>query len=280
MEAMLEKTKSAKHRARLKPPEVIGYLLLLLGSIAIVFSFVFTSFVLAFAGLGLTFWSVLMVFLRTTRYVRADLFETTPISSLRNIDRVISYFQCKGKGVYLPQRFLGEFKGGKVFIPLNEEIAIPQVEEVAGEKVLLENPSGICLTPSGLDLVNLFERKLRTDFSGVNVDYLVRNLPKLFIEDLEMAKDFEMNVVRDIIHVRITGSIYNNMCWQVRKLPNACRSFGCPLCSSIACALAKATGKPIVIEKSDLSKDSTIIQVYYRIIEDEATGFSASQEPA
>lgn len=262
---MSKKARAIKHR--LKPPEVIAYLLLSMGSIAIVLSFIFTSFILAFTGLGLTFWSVLLVFLKTTRYVKADIFETTPISSLRSIDQVIAHFNCEGKGIYLPQRYLKEFKGGKVFIPLKKEIFIPSVEEVAKEKVFLENPHGICLTPSGLSLLNLFERKLGTDFSSVDVDYLVSNLPKLFIEDLEIAEDFEINPVRDMIHVRITGSIYNNMCREVRKLSNVCKSFGCPLCSSIACALAKATGKPIVIEKNDLSKDGKVIQAYYRIIE-------------
>ncbi len=254
-------------KPRRKPPEIIGYILLFLGVTAIISAFIFTSFILAFVGLGLTFWSVLVVFLKTTRYVKADIFETTPVSSLRTIDQVIAHFNCKGKGIYLPQRYLKEFKGGKVFIPLKKKIAVPPVEEVAKEKVLLKNPDGICLTPSGLSLVNLYEDKLGTDFTRVDLYYLVSNLPKLFIEDLEIAEDFEMNPVRDIVHVRITGSIYNNMCREIEKLTNVCRSFGCPLCSSIGCALAKATGKPVVIEKSSLSKDGKVVQAYYRIIE-------------
>lgn len=272
--AMLKKTRSTKRR--LKLPEVIVYLLLSMGSIAIVLSYIFTSFILAFAGLGLTFWSVILVFLKTTRYVKADLFEATPVSSLKSIDQVIAHFNCEGKGIYLPQRYLGDFKGGKVFIPFEKELVLPSVEEVAKGEVYLENPHGLCLTPSGLGLVNLFEKKLETDFSRVDVNYLVGNLPKLFIEDLEIAEDFEMNPVGNMIHVRITGSVYNNMCVGVGELSSSCKSFGCPLCSSLACALAKATGKPIVIEKSGLSEDGRVIQVYYRIIENGVNGFSAS----
>ena len=132
MDAMPREIRATKRRR--KPPEVIGYLLLSLGSIFIVLSFIFASFILAFAGLGLTFWSVLSVFLRTTRYVKADLFETTPISSLRSIDQVIAHFNCKGKGIYLPQKYLREIKDGKVFIPLKNEIVIPSVEEIARAK--------------------------------------------------------------------------------------------------------------------------------------------------
>lgn len=272
---MLKKTQTAKRR--LKLPEVVVYLLLSMGSIAIVLSFIFTSFILAFAGLGLTFWSVLLVFLKTTKYVKAELFEATPISSLRSIDQVIAHFNCQGKGIYLPQSSLKELKGGKVFIPMREsEFVVPPAEEVAEEEILLVNPHGICLTPSGLSLVNLFEKELETDFSRVDVDYLLRNLPKLFIEDLEIAEDFEMNLVRDMVHVRITGSVFNNMCREVREFSHACKSFACPLCSSIACALAKATGKPIAIEKSDLSEDGRVIQVYYLIISKDGNTVSSS----
>lgn len=274
LETMLREVSAEKPRR--KPQEVIGYTLLFLGIVAIVLSFIWTSFLLAFIGLGLTFWSVLLAFLKTTKYVKADVFEMTPISSLKSVDQIIQHFNCKGRGVYLPKRYLKESKGGIVFVPLKDEMVIPPVEEVAEEKVLLENPRGICLTPSGLSLVNLFERKLRTDFSKVDVDYLVAKLPKLFIEDLEIAEDFEMNYVKDMVHVRITGSIYENMCREVRNLLNVCRCIGCPLCSSIACSLAKSTGKPIVIEKSSLSKKGKVIQAYYRIIENEAVVSSAS----
>ncbi len=274
LDTMLKEVKAEKPRR--KPPEVIGYTLLIVGIVAIVFSFVFTSFLLAFIGLGLTFWSVLLAFLKTTKYVKADVFEITPVSSLKGIDQVIQHFNCKGKGIYLPERYVKESKSGIVFVPLKDEIVIPPVEEVAKEKVLLENPRGICLTPSGLDLVSLFERKLKTDFGKVDIDYLAAKLPKLLIEDLEIAEDFEMNYVKDIVHVRITGSIYENMCREVRNLLNVCKCIGCPLCSSIACSLAKATGKPIVIEKSSLSRDGKVIQAYYRIIENEAVVSSAS----
>ncbi len=267
MKAMLE-TEIEPTKRRRKPHEIIAYLLLTMGGIAIVFSFVFTSFLLAFIGLGLTFWSALIVFLRTTRYVKANLFETTPISSLRSIDQVISHFQCKGRGIYMPKTYFKELKEEKIFIPAKDEIVIPPAEEVAKEKFLVKDPRGICLTPSGLSLANLFESELGTDFSRVSVDYLARNLPKLFIEDLEMARDFEMNVVGDVIHVRITDSIYNSMCRELRKLSNVSRSLSCPLCSSIACAIAKSTSRPVVIEKSDFSKDGKIIQAFYRIIRD------------
>ena len=119
-----------------------------------------------------------------------------------------------------------------------------------------------------MGLVNLFENELGTNFAKVDLKYLQNNLPKLFIEGLEIAEDFEMNVQSKIVHVRITGSIYNDSCREVRKLPNVCNSIGCPLCSSVACALTRATGKPVIIEKNQPSKDGKTIEAYYKILEE------------
>jgi hypothetical protein len=43
---------------------------------------------------------------------------------------------------------------------------------------------------------------------------------------------------------------------------------GCALCSAIACALAKATGKPVTIEKEEQSQDGKTTKIQYRIIDD------------
>ena len=270
---MPKPTKSKKEMLRpkvwkykLKSPEIIGYILLLFGAISLMFSVIYVSSILAFVGLGLTFWGALLLFIRPTKLVKVNLLDSTAISSLTTINRIIDDLRYKGKAIYLPPRYLKGLKSGTIFIPSKKEVIIPPVEEVAEEKVFLKNPKGICLTPPGLSLVNLYEKELGKDFAKVNLSYLQNNLPKLFIEDLEIAEDLEINVEGDMIQVKITGSIYEDFCKEARKLPNICGSLGCPLCSSIACALTRATGKPVIIEKIPHSKDDETIQSYYRII--------------
>ena len=254
-----------KHKQ--KPSGTAGYILLLLGATALASSIIYASSVLAFIGLGLAFWGALFLFARPVRYVKSSLLDSTAFSSLVTVDRMIADLNYKGKGIYLPPRYLRDLKEGTVFIPSEEEIITPTVEEVAQEKVFLENPKGVCLTPPGLGLANLFERELGTSFTKVDLDYLQNNLPKLFVEGLEIAGDFEMNVHGDAIHVKITEPIYKDLCNGVRKLSsNACSSIGCPLCSSVACALTRATGKPVVIENNQLSADGKVIEAYYRTL--------------
>ncbi|MHA1711245.1 MAG: hypothetical protein ACTSUS_04170 [Candidatus Freyarchaeota archaeon] len=247
---------------------VVGGVLLLFGAIALTSSIVYESSTLAFIGLGLTFWGVLLLFVKPVKYVKSKLLDSSAISSLAAIDRIITDLNHEEKGIYLPARYLKGLKGGIVFIPSEKTVTIPPIEEVAKERVFLENPKGICLTPPGLALANLYEKELGKDFVKTDLNYLQNNLPKLFIEDLEIAEALEINTDDHVVHVKITGSIYQDICEEVRKLKNICGSIGCPLCSSLACALARSTGKPVVIEKSELSTNGKVIETYYKILEE------------
>jgi len=249
------------------PSETVAYALLLSGTIALITSIVYSSSILAFTGLGLTFWGALLLYIKPTKYVKASLLDSTAISSLKTIDQIITDLNYKGKAIYLPPRYLKDPKGGKVFIPSKKTLSIPPAEEIAEEKVFLKNPKGMYLTPPGLDLVNLYENELGKDFTQVDLNYLQNNLPKLFIEDLEIAENLEINIESNMIKVKITGSINKSLCNEVRKLPNICSSFACPLCSSIAIALTRTTGKSIIIEKTEVPEDGETIEASFRLLE-------------
>jgi len=124
------------------------------------------------------------------------------------------------------------------------------------------------LVPSGVALANLFERELGTSFVKVDLEYLMRNLPRVFVEALEIAEDFELSVEGGRVHVQIDGSIYKALCSEVRGLSRVCEVFGCPLCSSIACALARTSGKPVVMDGNEFSQDGKTLDVYYRVLEE------------
>jgi hypothetical protein len=99
--------------------------------------------------------------------------------------------------------------------------------------------------------------------------YLQRNLPKLLIEGLEIVEDFEMNIKGNQINVNIEGSSYSDFCDKISGLTHICATFGCPLCSSIACAITRTTGKPILIERTVHSTDGRTLQIFLKILEEQ-----------
>lgn len=251
-----------------KPSYIVSYALLILGLISLAGSIVSNSSILAFIGLGLTFWGALLLYIKPERYVKSSLLNSTTISTITTLNQIIKEHNLKGRPVYLPPKSLEELKAGKLFISSTKKLSIPSAEELATDKIFLNNPDGLLLTAPGVALTNLYEDTLGTSFTRLDLADLQNTLPKLFIEDLEIAKTLETTIKDNQIHIKITDPVYQDFCQQAQKLPHICNSLGCPLCSSLAIALTRTTGKPITIEKTQPSKDGNIIETYYRIIEE------------
>jgi hypothetical protein len=251
-----------------KPTGKVGYMLLFFGALILVLSMVYSSNVSAFVGISLVFWGALFLFISPTKYIKRSLLEPTSTSTFTNINKILANLNYNGKGVYFPPKYNKEREGETVFIPTKtDNDSIPLVKEVAQNKLFIENPKGICLTPSGLELTNLFEEELGIDFQQSNIEYLKDDLQKLFVEGLEIADSFEMEKQGNNVHVIISNSIYNDFCRKFRKLTmDFCETYSCPLCSSIACALTRVTGQPVTIKSTSVSSDNVTIHVYYQIL--------------
>jgi adenine/guanine phosphoribosyltransferase-like PRPP-binding protein len=61
--------------------------------------------------------------------------------------------------------------------------------------------------------------------------------------------------------------VFEDLCEETRKLKRTHETVGCPLSSALACVLAKATGKPVTIEKEEKLPDETT-QIQYTVLED------------
>lgn len=260
----------AKHSPpKPKSPQIriVGPLLLLSGVASLSLSILYISQILAFIGLALTFWGALLLYIKPERYVKSTLLNSTTLSTLTILNQIINEHNPKGKPIYLPPKSLEEIKTGRAFISSKHRASIPPEEELATDKIILKNPDGLLLTPPGVALTNLYEDTLGTSFTRLDLTDLQNKLPKLFIEDLEIAENLEITQKSNQIHIKITGSVYKDFCQQTQKLPHICNSLGCPLCSSLAIALTRTTAKPITIEKTQPSPDGKTIQAHYQIIE-------------
>jgi len=246
---------------------LIASSLLTLGVVALISSIIFVSSILAFIGLGLTFWGALFFFIKPVAYVKAKLLDPTVVPSLIAVDKILSEEACQGKGLHLPPKYTEGCKEGMVFIPASNEVAISSIDEITGEKIFSKNPKGVYLLSPGYGLAKLFEKELGVDFSKVDLGYLQKNLPRLLVEDLEVVEEFSMDMEGEIVEVRMVGSIYRDLCHEVKKLANICLLTGCPMCSAIGCVLAKVTGKPVAFEGDKPSSDGLEIQARYRTIE-------------
>jgi hypothetical protein len=251
--------------------------MLLLGMISLVASIDYNSSVLAFIGLGLVFWGAVLLYIRPEEYTKKVLLEAVLSPSLTTLNQMIRELGYRGDATYLPPKYFANPETTKIWISKNKDTSLPTPEQIQKyeNQPVARTPQGMLLAPSGIQLSKLLEKSLGTSFIKTDLKNLQQNLPKLFVEDLEIAENLEIQAEDDMtksttIHAKITKPFYADTFKEAENSSQLAGSIGDPICSAIACALTKATGKPIVMETFQPSEDGKIIEATYRVLETEA----------
>jgi len=241
---------------------IVGCFLLAVGMAVLAAAVVFSSSILSFIGLGLTFWGALMFFIQPKNYVRSDLMNATAISSLKTIDKMMLGMGYREKGVYMQAPNSDK---AVVFVPAEPFSRIPELSASVDDRTFLNEPAGLLVPPPGLALAGLIEKKLGFKLKNCGLDALVEALPKVLVEDLEIVKDVEIEVKPDSVRFKLYDSIYADFCSEVRETSRRC-GLGCPMCSALASILATATGKPVLYEEDRTSEDHRVTESVYQLI--------------
>ncbi len=255
------KSRRATYLPRLA--EMAGRAILSLGALALIVSIAYSSSILALVGLGMIFWGVILIYIQNEEYVKETVFQSVGISSFYTLNQILQQMGYDGKAIYLSPRYFKNPESTKAFIPkqLNDKPPTPEQIQAQEANLLIENPEGMLVTPPGLGLTKLFEKRLGTVFTKEDISYVERNLPTLFIEDLEIAENLEIRNEDTKITVRIANSAFSDLSDESRAFANAYNSLGSPLASALACVLAKATGKSVVLQKETTSNKDTEIEL-------------------
>jgi hypothetical protein len=241
------------------------------GTTALIFSIVYTSSILAFIGLGLLFWGAILTYIKNEEYAKKTILDAVSLSSLGTINHTLQELGYNGEATYLPPKYLRDPAESKAYIPKQKDTRLPSPERVQTQEpqLLTQNPPAILLTPPGAELTKLFEKTLNTNFTKTDLPYVQQNLSKLFVEDLEIAEDAQLENRNNTIQITLKNTVFKDTSKETQKLSDTTRSLGSPLSSAIACMLTKATGKPIKINKEETSQDNKTLTIEYHILEEE-----------
>lgn len=261
---------SGKRKAKLSPTKLTYSLLLTLGAVSLVISIIYASSILAFIGLGLVFWGIVVTYIKTEEFVKKSIMNSTISSQQLAISQVLKQIEFKGKPVYLPPKYFTNPETSKAYIAREKDFQLPSFELIQKEEnhLLTTDSLGVLLVPSGAGLAKLFEKTLETNFTMVDLEYLEQKLPKLIVDSLEIAQTFKMKVESKKIDVKITNSIYSDLYPKDDPGANSYLSITFPLSSAIACSLTKAIGQPIRIERLEISRGGRDLTVEYAILEE------------
>ncbi len=262
--------------------------MLLLGTVSLAVSISYNSSILAFIGLGLVFWGAVLLYIKPEAYSKRTLLEAVSSPSLITLNQMIQELGYKGDATYLPPKYFTDPETTKIYIPKQKSEILPSPEQIQiyEKQPVARTTQGILLTPPGIQLSKLLEKSLGTTFIKTDLKSLQEKLPKLFIEDLEIAENLEIQAENDpterkkdypasatqtkniTIRAKMTKPIIGTVLKDAEGSSQLAGSIVSPVCSAIAIALTKASGKPVRIADIKSSDDGNIVEATYEVIED------------
>lgn len=233
------------------------------GIILIILSFFFEITILAVISIGIIFWGIIFAFVKTSEIVSTELLNFSFSSTPTLIDKIIQT-QNFEKGAYIPPRYFENINEGGILLPHRGDTR--KIEEMAKDKELFLFQKEYYGPFPGIGLVNFLEEKLSTNLTMKGVEFLEDALVKVFQEE-GIADGIQIKTNGDVVHFKVINPVYGAGCEEVRKHQSfVCTYIGCPFCSVLAYALAKATGKIVLIERNELSSDNKIIDLWCRMV--------------
>lgn len=244
------------------------------GAIVLAASVLYNWQVLAFIGLGLVFWGAIFSLSRPGKFVDSSLLDSTANSVYSTLDRLINDLKYNGRGYYIPtypkEAFLPEYfknlKESVVFISDENFEGLPAVEEVAAGKFLSDRDHGVFITSPGSSVLNQMEHKLGIDFTTVPVSELCGLLPRCMTEFFNLAKEMDLQVLDEsTVHLTVHGVLYESLYALDAKDGAVMKSvnlLGCPVVSAVACALAKSSGKAVVIQEQKFEPNASVDAIF------------------
>lgn len=237
--------------------KAIGIVLTSAGGAALVISYLSSSLVLTYIGLGLTLWGAIVFYVVPWRNTPEEITRVVTPRLIKTLDVLLVSIGYRGRAIFHYKQDEEGHAQGYMFIPYDSAHELPSDEEFAKQYVFYDTPKGISIIAPSQGLVELFERELNVNFATVDLAYVRENLPRLLSKDLKYVDNFSIENVDNIMQVKITGRSCAYICDFVNKQTYLGNHLGCPLCTSLALVYSKVTAKPVVIKESKVTNDST-----------------------
>ncbi len=223
------------------------------------------STLLAFVGLGFLMIGSLFVFAAPGNMIPAQVANQALDSYVTDLNRAAISSNANGARLHYPATVLG----GRipVLLVLDNGTSSPQslLKTIGNRQEIIWKDSLKVLEPVGLGLLSMYERVIQRDFLGINIEHLSRLLTRAVVSELQLASGFSLHVKsQSHFEAEWRKPSISHAC--IRETEKTLPEFCC-LCSSIACALAKATGSPIKIESSQTSNNGSLVTSIFRIEE-------------
>jgi len=228
-----------------------------------------------FATLALAsfFLGVFAMVLVTTRVVPRELDHAIQRGQIENHYNILKSLNVSGNGIYVPVRSAkGRIKDVRVFVPLKKKgkLKIPTLNDQEVFKTGVNDTEiGVSFVPPGKSLLEAFESDLGILFVDVAPEELEQYL-RSHITTSGLLKDINIKVESDSIRVILTQGEHLELCEVAQeRYGGVCNTLGCPICSSVLCAVCLSTGNNVVIESETWDAKSGKVTYQLGLLEED-----------
>jgi hypothetical protein len=250
---------------------LIAFLFSVSGIALFVTAVLLSSQIIGLIGLGLVFWGALFLLITPKKQIEGSFLISSALPAYMTIDKMVNEQNSKNEAynippcprdIYLPKHLDG-LKQMVTFIPAKCSDGMVEIEDIARGIFSIEKPKGVLIISPGMELIEKIEQKRNMDFTKILFDELDQKLPCL-LNELHLAQEIKMTTNENELVLQINDSLYQNLYSQKYDLKSI-HLLGCPLVNAAACAIAKSTGQPIVIQEINSTPSGKTIFATFKI---------------
>ncbi|MEJ2143097.1 MAG: hypothetical protein P8Y24_12225 [Gammaproteobacteria bacterium] len=258
---------------RFNSQKISSLFLIIIGGFLIIFSMVYIPSTdplptTALVGLGMIFWGMIVGYISSGEYVKLEVLESTNLSYVETLNEIVQKLHPKETAVFLPSKYLSNSKSNMVYFTENKTIELQNIREKFRKT---ENNQGLksrLMIAPGNQLLRLFEKTLGKNFADGDFSFFEINIPRLLINELEIAQNVTIKAKENIVKVKIKNLISSDFSREIDIDERLKHSVGSPLLSAVASALANATNNPTIIGNTKVYADENDVEIEYRLIKE------------
>jgi len=200
-------------------------------------------------------WGALLLFLKPTKHVRLELLTATASSSLMNTERLLVSNGSTARGVYLPSKLFHDYQSSLVYVPAQMGEPLRNAKKSPSRTRSPHFKRSLSYAP-GPGLVKTIREAHGKIFHRDHSSRAAR----IASQTVRRAGDNQEHAHPARPRQNEGRNEKPHLQRPTRRkgqtIPDN-RNSGQPLSSAIACALAKATGKPVTILQEETTQDQT-----------------------
>jgi hypothetical protein len=237
-----------------------------IGAGCLVISYLSSSVILTFIGLGLTLWGLLLFYISQPRSIPRKVFDVLSFSMLRSIDAIVGELYHGESVVHFYDANRNGLAQGYIYFAHKPNGAVQNYVQLNRQEISQNDPNGTVILSPSQGLLDLFEKELNVNLAKIDFPFLERTLPDILVEELKLVDYFLIEANDDTFAIRFSGEPSVHLCRLINEKSKIGYRIGCPVCGMLALALSKSTGRPIRIKQTITEGDGNNIRTVYEKI--------------